>query len=468
VITDEKSAAAVSASADIKPAPTDFLGILRQLGPGLIISAVIVGSGELIVTPKLGARVGFIMLWFIIFGCFIKVFVQIELGRFAVSRGMTTLEAMNSIPGPRFIVSWLVWLWVLMYFALIFQVAGMVGGLATVFDLAGVDLRSVLWQGAKQEDAVKVLAGCVGLVTAVLLVVGRYKLVEVSSTAMVAIFTVCTLVAVAALQATPYAITGANLAEGLKFKLPADFTDAFAAFGIIGVGASELIYYPYWCLEKGYAKSVGPFDGSPAWHQRALGWLRVMKIDAWVCFSIYTTATLAFYLLGAAVLHAKGLVVEDEKMIMTLSHMYRETFGQWSFWFFLVGAFAVLYSTVFGATASNSRLFADALQLLKIVRYRDAAHRVFMVKVGCVLLPIAFSTVFILIGNPVRLVFVGALAQALMLPFLAYAALYFYYRRTEKSLLPGKVWAACLWFAAAAMTSVGVYKLIEEIGKRMK
>jgi manganese transport protein len=468
VITDEKAPASAAASAEIKSAPTDFLGILRQLGPGLIISAVIVGSGELIVTPKLGARVGFIMLWFIVFGCFIKVFVQIELGRFAVSRGMTTLEAMNTIPGPRFIVSWLVWLWVLMYFALIFQVAGMVGGLATVFNLAGIDLRAILWQGATQDHALNVLAGCVGFVTAVLLVVGRYKLVEVGSTAMVAIFTLCTLIAVGALQMTPYAITGTNLADGLKFKLPAEFTDAFAAFGIIGVGASELIYYPYWCLEKGYARAVGPSDGSPAWRERALGWLRVMKIDAWVCFAIYTTATLAFYLLGAAILHAKGLVVEDKEMIMTLSHMYRETFGQWSFWFFLVGAFAVLYSTVFGATASNSRLFADALQLFKIVRYRDVAHRAFMVKVGCVLLPVAFSTVFILVREPVRLVFVGALAQALMLPFLACAALYFYYRRTERSLLPGKAWAACLWFAAAAMTAVGVYKLIEEISKRLK
>ena len=38
-------------------------------------------------------------------------------------------------------------------------------------------------------------------------------------------------------------------------KAPA-FTVAFAAFGIIGVGASELIYYPYWCLEKGYASFV--------------------------------------------------------------------------------------------------------------------------------------------------------------------------------------------------------------------
>ena len=125
-----------------KAAPTHWPGMIRHIGPGLIISAIIVGSGELIVTPKLGATVGFSMLWFIILGCFIKVFVQVELGRFAISRGMTTLEAMNSIPGPRFIVSWLLWLWLLMYIALIFQVAGMVGGLASVFELAGLPLKN--------------------------------------------------------------------------------------------------------------------------------------------------------------------------------------------------------------------------------------------------------------------------------------------------------------------------------------
>jgi manganese transport protein len=453
VITDEKAPVAQSASPDVKNAPTDWAGILRQLGPGLIISSIIVGSGELIITPKLGAQVGFMMLWFIIIGCFIKVFVQIELGRFAISRGMTTLEAMNSVPGPRFIVSWLLWLWVLMYVALIFQVAGMVGGLATVFSLSGVKLNESM------------IAAGVGTLTAILLVVGRYRMVETLSTAMVAIFTICTLVAVAALQATPYAITTANIVQGLSFKLPSDFTTAFAAFGIIGVGASELIYYPYWCLEKGYAKSVGSFEDSQAWRERAKGWMRVLRIDAWVCFAIYTTATLAFYLLGAAVLHAKGLVVANNKMIETLSHMYRETFGQWSYWFFLAGAFAVLYSTVFGATASNARLLADALQLFKIVRYRTPAQRSFAVKLACVGLPIAFTTVFILIGEPVTLVFVGALAQALMLPFLAFAAVYFYYRRTDKALLPGKVWAACLWFAALAMTAVGVYKLGEELKK---
>ena len=62
-------------SAQPVPAPTTFGGILRQLGPGLIITASIVGSGELIVTPKLGASAGFTLLWFIILGCLLKVFI---------------------------------------------------------------------------------------------------------------------------------------------------------------------------------------------------------------------------------------------------------------------------------------------------------------------------------------------------------------------------------------------------------
>lgn len=434
-----------------RPAPRHWLGIIKQLGPGLIISAVIVGSGELIVTPKLGASVGFILLWFIILGCFIKVFVQIELGRFAISQNMTTLEAMNSVPGPRWIVSWLVWLWTLMFVALIFQVAGMVGGLASVFSLAGFPLSQ------------RTLAVLIGASCALLLVIGRYRFVEIFSTALVAIFTVTTLIAVGALQSTSYALTSEQIASGLKFQLPEKFTIAFACFGIIGVGASELIYYPYWCLEKGYAKNVGPREDSPAWRERALGWVRMMNIDAWVSFVIYTTATLAFYLLGAAVLHAKGLEVENSQMIATLSHMYRETFGQWSYWLFLLGAFAVLYSTVFGATASNARLFADALSLFGVLKYRDADHRARWVKIGCVLLPAAFTSVFLFWGEPVSLVFVGALAQGLMLPFLGLAALYFHYRRTDAWLRPGLVWVGFLWFAALAMAAVGAYKVVEEL-----
>jgi Mn2+/Fe2+ NRAMP family transporter len=268
---------------------------------------------------------------------------------------------------------------------------------------------------------------------------------------------------VGAVQTTPFAISSAQIAEGFKFHLPSSTTAAFAAFGIIGVGASELIYYPYWCLEKGYAKHVGPNDASSGWIVRAKGWIRMMMIDAWVSFGIYTTATVAFYLLGASVLHAKGLVVADAEMIPTLSYMYRDTFGEWSYWLFLLGAFAVLYSTVFGATASNSRLLADALSLFGLVKYETPEDRLRMIRIGCVVLPAAFAIVYVLVGQPVKLVFVGALAQGLMLPFLSYAALYFHYRRTQRDITAGKLWLLGLWIASISMTAVGVYQVYQTL-----
>lgn len=434
-----------------EPAPTGALGIARQLGPGLIITAVIVGSGELIVTPKLGASVGFRMLWFIVLGCLLKVFVQVELGRHAVVHGKTTLAALDTLPGPRLRVSWVLWLWLMMYLGLVFQVAGMVGGVASVLDVAGLPLS---------PPATAIL---VGLSCAVLLLLGRYRFVEAVSTLLVAAFTLTTMVAVVALQATPYAVTAAQLADGLRFQLPPSFNVAFAAFGVIGVGASELIYYPYWCLEKGYAQRVGRGDGSPGWVERARGWLRVMKIDAALSFVLYTSATLAFYVLGAAILHGKGLVVEDARMIETLSHMYRETFGSWSLWVFLAGAFAVLYSTVFGATASNARLFADALELFGLRRYESAAEKARMVRVGSVLLPLAFTSVFLVFGNPVSLVIVGAVGQGLMLPFLAFAALHFRWFETDPALAGGRVFTVLLVLSSLAIAAAGVYQVTQQL-----
>ena len=189
------------------PAPTRLREMLRHIGPGLILTASIVGSGELIVTPKVGAQNGFSLLWFIIAGCVIKVFVQVELGRFAISRQITTVEALNLIPGPRFIVSWLVWFWLVMFIGIVFQMAGIVGGVAQSFAQAGLQMNEPL------------LALLTGGSCALLLGLGRYRVVENGSTAMVVVFTVCTIIAVGALQWTPYRITGANLAEGLSFAI---------------------------------------------------------------------------------------------------------------------------------------------------------------------------------------------------------------------------------------------------------
>ncbi|MEZ6053943.1 MAG: hypothetical protein R3C02_21540 [Planctomycetaceae bacterium] len=56
-----------------------------------------------------GAQAGISLLWLIIVGCIIKVFAQIELGRYSITYGQTTLVALNTLPGPRLRVSWILW-----------------------------------------------------------------------------------------------------------------------------------------------------------------------------------------------------------------------------------------------------------------------------------------------------------------------------------------------------------------------
>src|ERR671910_230309 len=78
---------------DVLDPPRSFFGILRRIGPGMILSASIVGSGELIATTTLGAEVGYIALWIIILSCIIKPAVQSEFGRYVIATGETGAEA---------------------------------------------------------------------------------------------------------------------------------------------------------------------------------------------------------------------------------------------------------------------------------------------------------------------------------------------------------------------------------------
>jgi len=112
---------------EVREAPTRFFSTLKQLGPGLIIAGSIVGSGELIATTKTGAQAGITLLWLIILGCIIKVFVQVEMGRHTITHGQTALEALNQVPGRIGRINWIVAFWFLMMIASVVQLGGIVG-----------------------------------------------------------------------------------------------------------------------------------------------------------------------------------------------------------------------------------------------------------------------------------------------------------------------------------------------------
>lgn len=76
-------------------------GLLRNIGPGVVVSGSVVGSGELLVTTRMGADVGFVFLWGVIVACLVKFFIQLELGRQCILHNSTTIQALDRMPGLR-------------------------------------------------------------------------------------------------------------------------------------------------------------------------------------------------------------------------------------------------------------------------------------------------------------------------------------------------------------------------------
>jgi Mn2+/Fe2+ NRAMP family transporter len=584
----------VPAVVSIENPPTTLRATLRRLGPGLIIAGSIVGSGELIATTKTGAQAGISLLWLIVVGCVIKVFVQIELGRHTITHGETTLSALNTLPGPRWRINWVLWFWFAMMIAGLGQLGGIVGGvgqsLAMALPLTGDYRKAIAVPSAKElerylhrkaeHDAAggdlsrlsatqrrrlrasleyfehptygvlhrpdraervaealqavdqlrlarqqydqatqalqaaqaeadpdrlraaqqqaqqaanayaaaqrqvrtllepwtwddKVWAAVTALATIALLFRGRYVLVQNVSTVLVVTFTLVTIGNVLALQMhEKFSLTWSDLLRG--FGLPEATADvqplatALMTFGIIGVGATELIAYPYWCLEKGYARFTGPRADDDGWARRARGWMRVMHVDAFVSMVIYTVATVAFYLMGVTVLYRQGLDPEGMRMVGTLSEQYVPVFGQYASWLFLIGAVSVLYSTFLVANAGHGRMYTDSFKILGVLDPHDPRTHQRSLAFFAVLLPLIAIGIYCTGADPVQLVLFGAFMQALMLPILGCAAVYFRYRKSDVRLRPGTTWDVLLLLSCVGLFIAGGWLAWNELSKLLK
>jgi manganese transport protein len=430
----------------VEPPPVTLTTALGRIGPGMVLAASIVGSGELIATTTLGAQVGFAVLWIILVSCAIKPVVQGELGRYTIATGHTGLEGFNRMPGPRLGVSWLVWAWAITVTLTLLQVGGMYGGVSQVLHLLVPALSVNVWVGV-----------CF-TITLALLLGGGYARIERLAIVKVGLFTLLTVCAAVILLRRPGAIAAADLASGMRLQLPAaGLATAIAVFGITGVGATELVMYPYWCVEKGYARCVGPRDGSREWQARARGWIRVMHFDILCSLVIYTLATVAFYLLGAGVLHRMGIVPADRDTVQVLSNIYTQTLGGWALWIFYAGAVVTLYGTIFASTAAHARLFADVVRIGGGYSREDARSRLrwrnrFVIVLS--ILPVLF---YWLLRSPVQMVVAGGVAQALMLPLIGSAAIYLRHRHLPQEIRPADGTTFLLWFSTLVMLAFALY-----------
>lgn len=428
-----------------------MVGIFRCLGPGLILSASIVGAGELIATTALGAKAGFTALWVVLVSCAVKVALQLEIGRHTLQTGRPAMQAFNGLPGWRWRgAHWTVWAWLALQPIKILQMGGIVGGVAQLICVAApqLPLAPTAWIVAAAAAA---LVGFEG-----------YRFIERTSLWLLAVLTLLTLASVAALQWTSYAFSAADLWEGLQFRFPPGaLLFVVGAFGITGVGGDEIMQYSYWLIEKGYAAKTGACQpGDAEWARRARGWIRVMQFDALFSLVVYSVVTAAFYVLGAAVLARREQIPQGYDMVETLAQMYTAALGPWARWVFLGGAFAALFSTLFSALAAWTRIFADAFGQTGWIDFHNPRTRARTIAALAAAFPALWATAFLCYREPVAMVLLGGVATSVILLLVAGAALVFRWRDCLPQLRPSRGYDAALVVSVAAIATFAVASLL--------
>ena len=400
-------------------APKTFIERLKFIGPSVIVTGSVVGSGSIVMTPLLGAAAGFLLLWWLLLSMWSKPIIQAEISRYVVVTKKTFLEAFADMPGFKTTIqgkttSWLVWF---MFLGVIPSIAGM-GGLAGAVAEAGNTMLPLLsiegW----------VVVSC--LLTWLLLYFGSYKSLEKTLLVMVLFFSFMTLIIAISMQSTEYQVSFTQISQGLTFSFPTEYLPlALAVFGFTGISYGEIMAYTYWCLEKGYAKNSGN-DLEETKH-----WIRTMQTDVWVTVFFITLGTLPFFFLGAGVLNNVPELQEslatssfwDVDVIGSLQNMFSLVLGGWAKWLFIILAFFVLFSTLLSGTAAFTRTISDYLISMGLVKEKiDTRGK--LIKLIAFLIPFLSGLFYFILPNPITLLLIAGIWAAMGLPIVNIGALY--------------------------------------------
>ena len=105
----------------------------------------------------------------------------------------------------------------------------------------------------------------------------------------------------------------------------------------------------------------------------AKGWMRVMKYDAWLSMVVYTVSTVAFYLLGAAILHRTGMIPASANGYDTLIHVqtgiWRLCTADFSGWRIRCSIF-----DIFVANAAKARMATDVIAVLGFATWTEQSR----------------------------------------------------------------------------------------------
>jgi hypothetical protein len=190
-----------------------------------------------------------------------------------------------------------------------------------------------------------------------------------------------------------------------------------------------------------------------------------MYKDVTVSLVIYTFATAAFFVMGAAVLHPQKLVPGGaNEMITTLARMYTDSLGQWAMIGFLIGAIAVLGSTLWAAVPSQARMYVNFLSVVGVLDWKNPHTRLRWLQGFTIALPIVWALSSLYFKSPVLMVQIGGVMTGVFLVGVVAATWYLRKTETEPELRGKGAFNLLLVASTIAIVFLGAYTVLAQFG----
>jgi Mn2+/Fe2+ NRAMP family transporter len=317
----------------------------RSFGPGLLWAAAAVGVSHLVQSTRAGASAGLALTGVILLALLLK-YPFFEYGaRYAAATGTSLIE------GYRRIGRWALWL----YLGITLLTSLVIVSAIILF--TGYLLLYLL----NLEWSLPVAGGAVYLGCAVLLWVGRFRVLDITIKVVVGILSVSTLAA--AVLVVPSVEWGTlALWPVVGGELIVPFAFILALMGWMPSAVDVSVWSSLWTLAKNRDSGVATT-------------VRNARVDFLVGYLGTGVLALAFLVLGAGVMHGTGESFSPQGAVFAtqLVGLYAQTLGEWMRPVVLVAVLTTMVSTALAVIDGFPRAIAhSAVVILGSDGKRDA------------------------------------------------------------------------------------------------
>jgi Mn2+/Fe2+ NRAMP family transporter len=401
-----------------------------QLGPGLIWAMVAIGQTHVILATYSGARFGFSLLWVMLLA-HVFTYPVFEYGpRYAVATGGSLIDAYMRLPRLRIPL--------MLFFGLLLTTIPFI----IVASLLSVTASILL--AAWPQVSFDQWCVIVTVLTAVLVLAGRYRGLEVACIVMSCVLVVATLVAFCLELPEP----GQVLSSALTPAIPAGSMITLVALMRMPTDPATSIMHSVWAVKK-----------RDAWIREGGLQVGLQKslLDLRVGFGVSLLVALIFLSLGALVLHPRGVDLEGVDLAVKLSRVYTETVGAWTFPLFIGVAFVAIWGSYYANADGVPRMFE---QVWKAVTRQPADSELRPLRIG--------YTIAILLGGlllatvwerPVFLVILAVSAGLIAYPLIYLLNIHAVTKLIDEEFRPSRLNLFVAYFGVA-YSIVGVTLLV--------